>query len=79
MECQPLEHQGSPLLRYFKLSYIRMRQTIREGRDFPGGTVVEISLSNAEGAGSKPGWGSEIPHALWPKRKNPEAMLQQVQ
>ena len=56
-----------------------MRQTIREGRDFPGGPVVEISLSNAEGAGSKPGWGSKIPHALWPKRKNPEAMLQQVQ
>ena len=46
-----------------------MRQTIREGRDFPGGPVVEISLSNAEGAGSKPGWGSKIPHALWPKKK----------
>ena len=36
---------------------------------FPGGAVVKTSLSNAEGAGSIPGQGSKIPHALWPKKK----------
>ena len=32
-------------------------------RDFPGGSVVKTSLSNALGAGSIPGGGTKIPHA----------------
>ena len=37
----------------------------RDPRDFPAGPVVKTSLSNAEGAGSIPGQGITIPHALW--------------
>ena len=39
-------------------------------RDFPGGPVVKTSPSNAGGAGSIPGWGAKIPHALRPKKQN---------
>ena len=35
--------------------------------DFPGGPVVKTSLSNAGDAGSIPGRGARIPHALRPK------------
>ena len=38
--------------------------------DFPGGPVVKTSPSNAEGAGSIPGWGAKIPHASG--QKNPK-------
>ena len=31
--------------------------------------MVKTSPSNAGGAGSIPGWGAKIPHALWPKKK----------
>ena len=37
--------------------------------DFPGGPVVKTSPSNAGGAGSIPGWGAKIPHALRPKNQ----------
>ena len=36
-------------------------------RDFPGGPVFKISPSNAGGAGSIPGQGAKVPHAVWPK------------
>ena len=36
--------------------------------DFPGGPVAKISPSNTGGAGSIPGWGAKIPHALWLKK-----------
>ena len=39
-------------------------------RDFPGDPVVKTSPSNAEGAGSIPGWGVQIPHASWLKNQN---------
>ena len=39
-------------------------------RHFPGGPVVEPLSSNAGGAGSIPGQGAKIPHALWPKNQN---------
>ena len=39
------------------------------GRDFPGGPVVKTSPSNAGGAGSIPGRGTEIPHASGPKHQ----------
>ena len=39
-------------------------------RDFPGGPVVKTWPSNAGGAGSFPGQGAEIPHALGPKNQN---------
>ena len=32
--------------------------------------MVETSPSNAGGAGSIPGQGARIPHALWPKNQN---------
>ena len=32
--------------------------------DFPGGPVVKNPLSNAGDAGSIPGWGTKIPHAM---------------
>ena len=40
--------------------------------DFPGGPVVKTSPSNAGGAGSIPGRGAKIPHALRPKNQNIE-------
>ena len=32
--------------------------------------MVKTLPSNAGGAGSIPGWGAKIPHALWPKNQN---------
>ena len=32
--------------------------------------MVKTSPSNAGGAGSIPGRGAKIPHALWPKNQN---------
>ena len=34
------------------------------GGDFPGGPVVKNPPSNAGDAGSIPGWGTKIPHAV---------------
>ena len=42
----------------------------QEGGDFPGGPVVKTSPSNAGAAGSIPGRGAKIPHALGPKNQN---------
>jgi len=43
----------------------------REQRgNFPGGPVIKTLLSNADGAGSIPGWGTKIPHALQSKNQN---------
>ena len=39
-------------------------------RDLPGSTVVNISPSNAGGAGLIPGWGIKMPHDSWPKNQN---------
>ena len=39
-------------------------------RDFPGDPVVKTSLSNAEGVGSVPCWGTKMPCDLWPKYQN---------
>ena len=33
-------------------------------RDFPGGPMVK---THAGGTGLIPGWGTKIPHAVWPK------------
>ena len=38
--------------------------------DFLGGPVVKTSLSSAGDAGSIPGLGAKIPHALQPKNQN---------
>ena len=38
--------------------------------DFPDGSVVKTLPSNAGSAGSIPGWGAKIPHALRPKNQN---------
>ena len=38
-------------------------------RDFPGGPVVKTSPSNTGGAGSIPGWGAKVSHALRPKNQ----------
>ena len=39
-------------------------------RDCPGGPVVKTSPFNAEGVDLILGWGTKIPHALWPKNQN---------
>ena len=39
-------------------------------RHFPRGLVVKTSSSSVEGAGSIPGQGAVIPHALLPKNQN---------
>ena len=38
-------------------------------KDFPGGSVVKTSPSNAEAAGSSPGQGAKVPHAPGPNIK----------
>ena len=38
-------------------------------RRFPGSQVIKNSPSNAGDAGSIPGQGAKIPHALWQKNK----------
>ena len=35
-------------------------------RDLPGRPVVKTLPLNAGDTGLVPGWGAEIPHALWP-------------
>ena len=37
-------------------------------RHFPGSQVIKNSPSNAGDAGSVPGQGAKIPHALWQKK-----------
>ena len=39
-------------------------------KDFPAGPVVKTWPSNAGSAGSIPGQGTRILHALWPKEQN---------
>ena len=34
-------------------------------RYFCGGQWLRLQASNAGGAGSIPGWGTKIPHAMW--------------
>ena len=38
--------------------------------DPPGGPVVKSSPPNVGDAGLIPGWGTEIPRALWPQNQN---------
>ena len=38
-------------------------------KGLPGGPVIKNLLSNAEGVGSIPGWGTRIPHAMWCSQK----------
>ena len=42
----------------------------RNHGDIPGSPVVKTSPSNAGVAGSVPGQGAKIPHALWTKKQN---------
>ena len=53
----------------FKGVYYNFLIISAKNRDFPGGPVVRTLPSNAGVAGLIPGWGTKIPHALWPKRK----------
>ena len=39
-------------------------------KDFPGGSVVKTLYSSEGDAGSIPGQGAKIPHALEPKNEN---------
>ena len=43
---------------------------MKKNKDFPGGPVVKTPPSNAGGAGSIPGPGPKISHALQPKHQN---------
>ena len=49
--------------------------------DCPNGPVVKILPSNAGGAGSIPGQGTKIPHALQPQKSKHKtaAILEQIQ
>ena len=47
-------------------TYITNHQVLHT-RDFPGDPVVKTSSSSAGSMSLIPGWGSKIPHALWPK------------
>ena len=51
-------------LQYCRLLFLKNQRQ----RDFPGGPVFKISPSNAGGAGSIPGQGAKVPHAVWPKK-----------
>ena len=42
------------------------------GRDVPGSPVAKTPSFNAGGPGLIPGWGTKIPHAVWPKKKKKE-------
>ena len=50
------------------MSFLFLKAVIRG--DFPDGPVVRTSPSHAEGAGSIPGQGPQIPHALQSKNQN---------
>ena len=41
-----------------------------EAQGLPGSSVIKTSPSNVGGAGSIPGWGAKISHALGPKNQN---------
>ena len=40
-----------------------------EGREFPGGPMLEIYTFTAKGPGSTPGWGTKIWKAMWYHQK----------
>jgi len=42
--------------------------------DLPGGPVVKVSPSSAEGAGLIPGRGAQIPHASRPKTREKKTL-----
>lgn len=46
-------------------------QELCKARTFGGPVRLRLS-SSAASEGSIPGWGAEIPHALWPWEKNSE-------
>ena len=50
-------------------------------KTIPGGPVVKTLPSNAGGVGMIPGQGTEIPHALQPKKTKhkTEAVLRKIQ
>ena len=42
----------------------------KQQETFLGNPVVRTSLTDAGGIGLIPGWGAQIPHALWPKNQD---------
>ena len=48
---------------------INLFYNLKRKGNFPGGPVIKISLSSAEGMGSIPGQGAKISHTSWPKTK----------
>ena len=51
----------------------------RGGRDLPGGPVVRVCAFTAMGTGSVPGWGTEIPHAVWCGQRKVEGVSQEME
>ena len=53
-------------------SFCTAKETINKTKrkGLPGSPVIKTSPSNAGGAGSIPGRGAKIPHALWPKKQS---------
>ena len=63
-----------------------LKKKKKDSKDFPGSPVAKTLPSNAGGAGSIPGRGAKIPHALQPKNKRmkkmknkTEAIFKQIQ
>ena len=47
--------------------------------DLPGGPVVRACAFTAKGTGSVPGWGTEIPHAVWCGQRKVEGGSQEAE
>ena len=48
----------------------KIKGTVKQCGDFPGGPVVEGSPANSGDTGLIPGLGAKIPHVSWPKNQN---------
>ena len=59
-----LINQFIPNLFFFNRNHLLKKKYFG---DFPGVPGIKTSPSKAGGAGSIPGGGTKIPHALWPK------------
>ena len=53
------------MLKNVKKKIPKTEQNRQVSGDFPGGPVVKNLLSSGEDAGSTPGQGTKIPHAMW--------------
>ena len=60
---ETINHTGARNKNQYKSNMVQTTSLKDEIWDFPGGSVVKTSLSNAGSASSIPGWGAKISHA----------------